>query len=157
MLFDPLTLLNDPLPILATLFIIMVGKSAAAFLIVRAFGHPTGTALMISASLAQIGEFSFILAELGVKLNLLPEQGRDLILVGAILSILLNPLAFAAAERMKSYLDRGAANSHPSPSLKAPHPRWKKRTRPLSSQPIKRLRLPWPAVKRRRFTAKKPI
>ena len=115
MLFDPLTLLNDPLPILATLFIIMVGKSAAAFLIVRAFGHPTGTALMISASLAQIGEFSFILAELGVKLNLLPEQGRDLILVGAILSILLNPLAFAAAERMKSYLDRGAVDSHPSP------------------------------------------
>jgi len=109
MLFDPLTLLNDPLPVVATLFIIMIGKSAAAFLIVRVFGHPTGTALMISASLAQIGEFSFILAELGVKLNLLPEQGRDLILVGAILSILLNPLAFAAAERMKSYLDRGAA------------------------------------------------
>jgi monovalent cation:H+ antiporter-2, CPA2 family len=118
MLFDPLTLLNDPLPIVATLFIVLIGKSAAAFLIVRAFGHPTGTALMISASLAQIGEFSFILAELGVKLNLLPEQGRDLILVGAILSILLNPLAFVAAERMNSYLDRGAAvpvNSPPSP------------------------------------------
>jgi len=108
MLFDPLTLMNDPLPVVATLFIIMIGKSAAAFLIVRAFGHPTGTALMISASLAQIGEFSFILAEVGVKLNLLPEQGRDLILVGAILSILLNPLAFAAAERLKSYLERGA-------------------------------------------------
>ncbi len=118
MLFDPLTLLNDPLPVLATLFIIMIGKSAAAFLIVRAFGHPTGTALMISASLAQIGEFSFILAELGVQLNLLPEQGRDLILVGAILSILLNPLAFAAAERMKSYLDRGA----PLPVSNAPSP-----------------------------------
>jgi CPA2 family monovalent cation:H+ antiporter-2 len=108
MLFDPLILINNPLPILATLFIVMIGKSAAAFLIVRAFGHPTGTALTISASLAQIGEFSFILAELGVKLNLLPEQGRDLILVGAILSILLNPLAFAAAERLKSYLERGA-------------------------------------------------
>ena len=107
MLFDPLTLLNDPLPIVATLFIVLIGKSAAAFLIVRAFGHPTGTALMISASLAQIGEFSFILAELGVKLNLLPEQGRDLILVGAILSILLNPLAFAAADRLKLYLERG--------------------------------------------------
>ncbi len=118
MLFDPLTLINNPLPILATLFIVMIGKSAAAFLIVRAFGHPTGTALTISASLAQIGEFSFILAELGVKLNLLPEQGRDLILVGAILSILLNPLAFAAAERMKSYLDRGASvpvSNAPSP------------------------------------------
>ena len=130
MLFDPLTLLNNPLPILATLFIIMIGKSAAAFLIVRAFGHPTGTALMISASLAQIGEFSFILAELGVKLDLLPEQGRDLILVGAILSILLNPLAFAAAERMKSYLDRGAAvpDSRHRPRMRCIR-RWKKKTR----------------------------
>ena len=66
-----------------------------------AFRYPLGTALMISASLAQIGEFSFILADLGVGLNLLPEQGRDLILAGAILSILLNPLIFAAADRLR--------------------------------------------------------
>jgi CPA2 family monovalent cation:H+ antiporter-2 len=98
MLFDPASLLRDPLPILATLMIIVVGKSAVAFLIVLAFRHPLGTALTISASLAQIGEFSFILAELGVSLHLLPEQGRDLILAGAILSILLNPLAFAIVD-----------------------------------------------------------
>jgi CPA2 family monovalent cation:H+ antiporter-2 len=98
MLFDPASILREPWPLLATLFIIIVGKSGAAFLIVRAFRHPAGTALTISASLAQIGEFSFILAELGVKLNLLPTDGRDLILAGAILSIVLNPLIFAAAD-----------------------------------------------------------
>ncbi|MGE5515649.1 MAG: YbaL family putative K(+) efflux transporter [Bacteroidota bacterium] len=100
MLFDPLILLREPLAILAVLAIILVGKSAAAFVIVRAFRHPTGTALTISASLAQIGEFSFILAELGVKLGLLPERGRALILAGAILSILLNPLVFVLMDRV---------------------------------------------------------
>lgn len=98
MLFDPASLLREPWPLLATLFIIIVGKSVAAFLIVIAFRHPPGTALTISASLAQIGEFSFILAELGVNLNLLPTAGRDLILAGAILSIMLNPLIFAAVD-----------------------------------------------------------
>src|SRR5215207_7396686 len=95
MLVDPLIVLREPLPLLATVFIIVVGKSAAAFLIVRAFGHPASTAWTISASLAQIGEFSFILAGLGVSLALLPERGRDLVLAGAILSILLNPVFFA--------------------------------------------------------------
>jgi len=108
MLFDPSSLLRDPLPVLATLFIIVIGKSAAAFLIVKAFGHPIGTALTISASLAQIGEFSFILAELGAGLNLLPGQARDLILAGAILSILINPLAFAAVAWLKPHLERRA-------------------------------------------------
>ncbi|MES2196274.1 MAG: YbaL family putative K(+) efflux transporter [Pseudomonadota bacterium] len=106
MLFDPASVLREPWPLLATLFIIIVGKSAAAYLIVRAFRHPPGTALIISASLAQIGEFSFILAELGVKLNLLPTAGRDLILAGAILSIVLNPLIFAAADRLSQRLER---------------------------------------------------
>lgn len=105
MLFDPASILREPLPILATLFIIVIGKSVAAFLIVLAFRHPVRTALMVSASLAQIGEFSFILAELGVGLKLLPEAGRDLILSGAILSILLNPLVFAAIGRLKTRLD----------------------------------------------------
>ena len=86
MLFDPRSLFSETWPILATLFITVIGKSVAAFLIVVAFRYPVGTALIISASLAQIGEFSFILAELGVSLNLLPEQGRDLILAGAILA-----------------------------------------------------------------------
>ena len=106
MLFDPASLLREPWPLLATLFIIIVGKSVAAFLIVLAFRHPVGTALTISASLAQIGEFSFILAELGVKLNLLPTAGRDLILAGAILTIMLNPLIFAAVDWASRYLER---------------------------------------------------
>ena len=106
MLFDPTSLMAHPWPILATLFIIVVGKSVAAFLIVIAFGYPIATALMISASLAQIGEFSFILAELGVGLNLLPEEGRDLILAGAILSIVLNPLVFAGVDRLKPWLEK---------------------------------------------------
>ena len=106
MLFDPASLLRDPWPLLATLFIIIVGKSVAAFLIVLAFRHPVGTALTISASLAQIGEFSFILAELGVKLNLLPTTGRDLILAGAILTIMLNPLTFAAADWLSRRLEQ---------------------------------------------------
>jgi CPA2 family monovalent cation:H+ antiporter-2 len=102
MLFDPMILVTSPLLVLATCGIIIFGKSVAAFLIVRAFRHPTGTALIISASLAQIGEFSFILAALGVDLNLLPPQGRDLILAGAILSILANPLLFTVIDRMKA-------------------------------------------------------
>jgi CPA2 family monovalent cation:H+ antiporter-2 len=109
MLFDPASLLREPWPLLATLFIIIVGKSVAAFLIVLAFRHPLGTALTISASLAQIGEFSFILAELGVKLNLLPTAGRDLILAGAILSIMLNPLIFAAVDGLSRRLQRPPA------------------------------------------------
>jgi CPA2 family monovalent cation:H+ antiporter-2 len=87
-------------PLAATLLIILVGKSLAAFAIVRAFGYSNATALTISASLAQIGEFSFILANLGVDLKLLPEQGRDLVLAGAIISSLLNPLLFTALDRL---------------------------------------------------------
>jgi CPA2 family monovalent cation:H+ antiporter-2 len=101
MLFDPTILLREPLAVLATVLIIVIGKSIAAFLIVRAFGHPLSTAVTISASLAQIGEFSFILAGLGVTLGLLPEAGRGLILAGALLSILLNPLFFYVADLLK--------------------------------------------------------
>ncbi|MDR6632918.1 CPA2 family monovalent cation:H+ antiporter-2 [Phyllobacterium sp. 1468] len=114
MLFDPTTIVNDPLPLLATLAIIIVGKSLAAFFIVRAFGYPTGTALIISASLAQIGEFSFILAELGVGLGMLPEEGRDLILGGAILSILVNPLVFAGVTYLKPRLEKRVPAEEPS-------------------------------------------
>ena len=106
MLFDPMTLLRDPLPLVATVLTIVLGKSVAAFLIVLAFRHPVSTALTISASLAQIGEFSFILADLGVKFQLLPEQGRDLILAGAIISILMNPLIFAGVDWVGSHLTR---------------------------------------------------
>ncbi len=100
-LFDPLIVVREPWPVLAVLAIILIGKSVAAFAIVIAFRHPVGTALMIAASLAQIGEFSFILANLGVDLGLLPERGRDLILAGALLSILANPAIFAAISRFK--------------------------------------------------------
>jgi CPA2 family monovalent cation:H+ antiporter-2 len=105
MLFDPNILIDRPLPILATIFIIVIGKSVAAFLIVLAFKKPLGTALTISASLGQIGEFSFILAALGVELGLLPEEGRDLILAGAIISIILNPLLFFLCDRMRPLLE----------------------------------------------------
>jgi CPA2 family monovalent cation:H+ antiporter-2 len=105
MLFDPSIVVREPLLVLATVFIIVIGKSIAAAAIVRAFGHPLSTALTVSASLAQIGEFSFILATLGLSLGLLPETGRDLILGGAIISILLNPLLFVALDRLKPWLE----------------------------------------------------
>ncbi|CAN7165470.1 YbaL family putative K(+) efflux transporter [Rhizobium sp. LjRoot258] len=106
MLFDPNILIEKPLPLLATVFIIAIGKSIAAFLIVLLFRKPVGTALTISASLGQIGEFSFILATLGVALGLLPEEGRDLILAGAIISIILNPLLFYVCDRLRPMLER---------------------------------------------------
>jgi CPA2 family monovalent cation:H+ antiporter-2 len=96
MLFDPAVIVEQPLPLLATVLIIVLGKSVAAYALVRVFGHDNQTALTVSASLAQIGEFSFILAGLGVKLAILPEAGSDLILAGAIISILLNPFIFSA-------------------------------------------------------------
>jgi monovalent cation:H+ antiporter-2, CPA2 family len=94
MLFDPEILIRQPLQVLAVVTIIILGKSLAAFLIVLAFRYPLNTALTVSASLAQIGEFSFILAGLGVSLGLLPKVGQDLILAGALISIALNPLVF---------------------------------------------------------------
>ncbi|HEY0335138.1 MAG TPA: YbaL family putative K(+) efflux transporter [Stenotrophomonas sp.] len=102
MLFNPSILLNHPWQVLATFLTITVGKSVAAFVIVRAFGHPTGTALTISVSLAQIGEFSFILAGLGVGLSILPETGRDLILAGSLLSIIANPFLFTWLDRWQA-------------------------------------------------------
>jgi monovalent cation:H+ antiporter-2, CPA2 family len=106
MLFEPSIILREPLSLIATVLIIVLGKSLAAYAIVRAFGHSTGTALTISASLAQIGEFSFILAGLGVALQVLPDEGRDLILAGAIMSILLNPAFFEAIEWLRPMLTR---------------------------------------------------
>ncbi|MDY0979330.1 YbaL family putative K(+) efflux transporter [Stenotrophomonas sp. CFBP8994] len=99
MLFNPAILVEHPWQVLATAAIIMFGKSAAAFFIVRAFGHPNGTALTISASLAQIGEFAFIIAGLGVSLKILPPTGQALVLAGALISIMLNPLVFGLLDR----------------------------------------------------------
>ena len=99
MLFNPMILLQEPLTVLATFLVIVFGKSVAAYLIVRAFGHPNSTALVIAASLAQIGEFSFILASLGTGLGVLPADARDLILAGAMVSIFLNPILFSMIVR----------------------------------------------------------
>lgn len=103
MLFDPSILIQEPLAVLGTLIIIIFGKSLAAFFLVRMFGHSQRTALTIATSLAQIGEFAFILAGLGMVLGLLPQTGQNLVLAGAILSIMLNPILFAVLER---YLDK---------------------------------------------------
>jgi CPA2 family monovalent cation:H+ antiporter-2 len=99
-------LVHEPLAVLAVLLVITLGKSLVAFGIVLAAGYPASTAVLISASLAQIGEFSFILAGLGVALGLLPPEGRDLILAGALLSITLNPLVFLACSGISSWLSR---------------------------------------------------
>ena len=124
MLFDPSVLLREPLAVLATLSIIVVGKSIAALIIVLAFRRPMSTALTISASLAQIGEFSFILAGLGVSLKLLPEDGRDLILAGAILSILVNPLLFVILDKVLPKMiakERKASGEAPVAAAALPH------------------------------------
>ncbi len=104
MLFDPYVLIEQPLHLLATLGIIIIGKSLAAFLLVLAFRYPLNTALTVSASLAQIGEFSFILAALGVSLGLLPVEAQSLILAGAFISITLNPLVFRVIEPAQAWI-----------------------------------------------------
>ena len=121
MLFDPLILVEHPLHVLATLLIIVLGKSLAAWAIVRAFGKPNDTALTISASLAQIGEFSFILAGLGVGLGLLPAEGRDLVLAGALLSIIANPLLFSWLERKAARAAARREDAAPLPEDLAGH------------------------------------
>src|SRR5690554_1080060 len=100
MLFDPRVLIEQPLSVTTTVAIIVFGKTFAAYAIVRLSGYNKETALTISVSLAQIGEFSFILAGLGVALGVMPDSARDLILAGAILSILLNPILFALVSRL---------------------------------------------------------
>lgn len=101
MLFNPAILITEPWLVLATLMIIILAKSLIAYIIVIAFGYPRYTACTIAASLAQIGEFSFILVTLGVSLHILPAQGRDLILAGGILSIMINPLYFVGLDWVK--------------------------------------------------------
>jgi len=106
MLFDPSILIRQPLPVLAVLAIIVIGKSLAAFGIVRALGGSMRTALIVSAALAQIGEFSFILSGLGVKLDLVPAEELNLIVAGALLSITLNPVVFSAAVAFAGRADK---------------------------------------------------
>lgn len=121
MLFNPAVLLTNPLAVLATFLIIALGKSLAAYLIVRAFGHPNSVALTISASLAQIGEFSFILIVLAVNLAIVPPEARDLVVAGSILSILVNPLMFMAIDKLSSPKDVPAPQpAVPGASVPAP-------------------------------------
>jgi K+:H+ antiporter len=124
MLFGPAIVVEAPVALIATVLIIMVGKSLAAYAVVRLFGHSRPAALMVTASLAQIGEFSFILANRSLQLGLLPVEGRDLILGGAIISILLNPLLFAVldlyAARREKVLAEQAAADQPAAEEAAP-------------------------------------
>ena len=118
MLFDPRILIEHPLQVLATTLIIVFGKSVAAYAIVRAFGHPNATALTISTSLAQIGEFAFIIAGLGLSLKILPKDGHDLVLAGALITIMLNPLLFMVLDRWQLREDaRVAAKAPPEPDV----------------------------------------
>ncbi|NQW51456.1 MAG: Kef family K(+) transporter [Rhodospirillales bacterium] len=100
MLLNPMVFVDAPLAVLGTVAIIVIGKSAAAYLIVRAFGRSRSTAFTVSASLAQIGEFSFILIGLGIDLDMVPKEARDLVLAGAIVSIMVNPFVFTLLERL---------------------------------------------------------
>ncbi|MDP2248116.1 MAG: cation:proton antiporter, partial [Nitrosomonadales bacterium] len=106
MLFNPTIMIEQPLRVLIVVGIIVVGKSIAAMALVLAFRYPLNTALTVAASLAQIGEFSFILAGLGLTLGILPTEGLNLVLAGALVSIALNPLVFASIAPFSSWLLR---------------------------------------------------
>jgi CPA2 family monovalent cation:H+ antiporter-2 len=113
MLFDPSIVVREPGTVLATFFIIVVGNALGAFLIVIALRHALLTALTAAVALSQIGEFSFILSGLSLELQLLSENGRDLILAGAILSILVNPLLFLILDRAKPWLSERELMTRP--------------------------------------------
>lgn len=109
MLFDPMVLIEEPLHVLAVVAIIVVGKSIAAAALAMAFRYPLNTALTVAASLAQIGEFSFILAGLGISLGLMPQEGLSLVLAGALISIAVNPVVFGLIAPIKSLVLRKSA------------------------------------------------
>ena len=125
MLFDPMVIVESPFKVLAVVAVIIFGKSIAAMLLVLALRYPLNTAITVSASLAQIGEFSFILAALGISLELMPQEGQSLILAGAIISIAVNPLLFTAIEPLQRWLRANSAavrklESSPDPLAELP-------------------------------------
>lgn len=126
MLFDPMVIVDKPLHVLATVAVIVIGKSLAAVALVLILRYPVRTALVVAASLAQVGEFSFILAGLGMALGLLPKEGNSLILAGALISIALNPFVFSAVGPMQKWLQR-------HPRLAA---RFEPATNPLAELPM---------------------
>jgi monovalent cation:H+ antiporter-2, CPA2 family len=109
MLLDPAYVLANPLPIAAVVLLVVVAKSLAAFGIVALFGYPIRTGLTVAAGLAQVGEFSFILGSVGLSLGLLPDEGFQLIVAGALLSIALNPFVFRSIDGLEVRLRRSAA------------------------------------------------
>ncbi|MFZ5656969.1 MAG: YbaL family putative K(+) efflux transporter [Pseudomonadota bacterium] len=126
MLFNPGILLERPLEVVATFLLIVVGNGIAAWSVARVLGKDTSTSLLLGVSLSQIGEFSFILAGLGVSLGMLPGEGRDLILAGAILSIIANPLLFSLHDRIAARRVQAAPTpvdtlSPPLPDGARPH------------------------------------
>ena len=120
MLFNPMVLFEQPLQVVVVLAIILVGQSLAAYALMRALKQPVLSALTVAVSLAQIGEFSFILAALGLELEILPKSGHDLILAGALLSIVANPLLFAAVDRWQA--KRQVAKAEPAEAETPPGP-----------------------------------
>ncbi|KTD17401.1 YbaL family putative K(+) efflux transporter [Legionella jordanis] len=127
MLFNPAVIIAHPLKVLTVLGIIVIGKSVAAFFLVLLFRYSFQSALVVSASLAQIGEFSFILAELGIRLGMLPMEGRNYILAGAIISIALNPLLFKLITPLQKLASRI--------NLVRFHPVFKRSEDPLAALP----------------------
>ncbi len=111
MLFDPAVLMEEPLHVLGVVAIIILGKSLAAMALVMAFRYPLNTALTVAASLAQIGEFSFILAGLGLSLQLLPEEAMSLVMAGALISIALNPFVFLSIQPLRRWLLKKSATA----------------------------------------------
>jgi CPA2 family monovalent cation:H+ antiporter-2 len=101
MLFDPMTIVNQPLGVAAVVAIIIVGKGLAAFAIMNVFRQPMETSLLVAVALAQIGEFSFVLAGMGRRFELMSVDTYNLILAGAIISIALNPFLFRIVDGRK--------------------------------------------------------
>jgi CPA2 family monovalent cation:H+ antiporter-2 len=118
MLFDPSILWREPLPVLGTLLIILVGRLVIVYLSLVAFRRSPATALSIAASLAQIGEFSFILATLGLTLGVLPVEGQGYIVAGAIISIVLNPLLIWASDWARPRLEARYGSSTPETTIR---------------------------------------
>jgi monovalent cation:H+ antiporter-2, CPA2 family len=121
MLFDPVVLTEEPLPLLGALAVLLLGNAGMALLVTRLLGYSLGVSLTIAAGLAQIGEFSFILADLGVGLGLLSPHARALILGTSILSIFANPLLFALLDRFKPWIERHGLDRRAAPTA-APEP-----------------------------------
>jgi CPA2 family monovalent cation:H+ antiporter-2 len=126
MLFEPRVLLEEPLKVLVVLAIVMVANPVAAIALVLTFRYPLGTAFAIGASMAQIGEFSFILAKLGVTLRLLPADGQNLVLVAALVSIALNSFVFSTVEPALRWARRHSSLAR----------RWLRRPDPLAALPM---------------------